>query len=107
MIRGLSSRSSSTTDNGDPKTVQTLLRADTFASPNDCFTADLAVLIEDEPPREATPTRFIDLVEHVRNVLGMASVGNLQDASEDLDSALAYLTDALTSPDGDQSSLLA
>ncbi|QHC23229.1 hypothetical protein [Streptomyces sp. GS7] len=82
-------------------------KADTFAALSDCFAADLAALIGDRAPRDTTPNRFIDLVEHVRDVLGMASVGNLEDASDDLDSAITYLTDALTSPDGDQPSLLA
>lgn len=85
--------------------VQT--KADTFAALNDCFTTDLATLIGDEPPRNTTPNKFIDLVEQVRDVLATSSIGNLQDASEDLDSAVTYLTDALTSPDGDQPSLMA
>lgn len=82
-------------------------KTDTFAALNDCFTTDLAALIGDDPPRNVTPASFIDLVKRVRDVLAMASVGNLQDASEDLDTAVTYLTDALTSPNGDQPSLLA
>jgi fumarate hydratase class II len=84
-----------------------LTRADTFAALDDCFTTDLAALIGGEPPRNPTPNQFIDLVEQVRDVLATSSLGNLQDASEDLDSAVDSLTDALTSPDGDQRSLLA
>ncbi|MFD8217574.1 hypothetical protein ACFV2U_28625 [Streptomyces sp. NPDC059697] len=69
--------------------------------------ADLAALIGEEAPRNATPAGFIDLVERVRDVLGSAGVGRLQDAREDLDDAVTHLTDALTSPAGDQRSLLA
>lgn len=85
--------------------VQT--RNDTFAALRDCFAADLAALIGDQAPREATPNAFIDLVEEVRDVLGSSSIGAWQDASEELDRAVAYLTDALTCVDGDQPSLLA
>ncbi|MEU1569544.1 hypothetical protein ABZ504_56620 [Streptomyces mirabilis] len=85
--------------------VQT--KADTFAALRDCFAADLAALIGDQSQRGATPTAFINLVEEVRDVLATSSIGNWQDASEDLDSAVTYLTDALTSPEGDQPSLLA
>ncbi|WP_310727912.1 hypothetical protein [Streptomyces sp. N2A] len=80
---------------------------DTFAALSDCFAPDLAALIGEQPQRGATPNDFIDLVEEVRDVLGASSLGNWQDASEELDSAVTYLTDALTSPDGDQPSLLA
>jgi hypothetical protein len=82
-------------------------RTDTFTALRDCFATDLAALIGDEAPRGATPNVFIDLVERVRDVLGSSSLGNRQDASEDLDRAVDYLTDALTSTDGDQASLLA
>ncbi|MGW4985338.1 hypothetical protein [Streptomyces mirabilis] len=85
--------------------VQT--KTDTFAALRDCFATDLAALIGDQSPRGATPTAFIDLVEEVRDVLAASSIGSWQDASEELGSAVAYLTDALTSPDGDQPSLLA
>jgi hypothetical protein len=85
--------------------VQT--RTDTFAALRDCFATDLAALIGDQSQRGANPNNFIDLVEEVRDVLGASSIGNWQDASEDLDSAVTYLTDALASPDGDQPSLLA
>ncbi|MER7112219.1 hypothetical protein [Streptomyces sp. NPDC000229] len=84
--------------------VQT--KADTFAALRDCFAADLAALIGDEPPRDITRNKFIDLVEEVRDVLATSSVGNWQDASEELDSAVSYLTDALTSEPGDQQVLL-
>ncbi|MCX5355591.1 hypothetical protein [Streptomyces mirabilis] len=85
--------------------VQT--KTDTFAALRDCFASDLAALIGDQSPRGATPNAFIDLVEEVRDVHATSSIGNWQDASEELDSAVTYLTDALTSPDGDQPSLLA
>ncbi|MEV7683213.1 hypothetical protein AB0O64_32430 [Streptomyces sp. NPDC088341] len=86
--------------------VQTT-QADTFAALDACFTADLAALIGSEPPRSLTPIRFIDLVEEVRDVLADSRLGHLQEASDDLDSAAGHLTDALTSPAGDRSSLLA
>ncbi|MFB7445293.1 hypothetical protein ACWC4A_53440 [Streptomyces mirabilis] len=85
--------------------VQT--KTDTFAALRDCFATDLAALIGDQSQRGATPNAFLDLVEEVRDVLAASSIGNWQDASEELDSAVTYLTDALTSPDGDQPSLLA
>ncbi|MFF4534102.1 hypothetical protein ACFY1P_33135 [Streptomyces sp. NPDC001407] len=85
--------------------VQT--RTDTFAALRDCFATDLAALVGDQSQRGTTPNDFIDLVEEVRDVLGSSSLGSWQDASEELDSAVSYLTDALTSPDGDQRSLLA
>lgn len=85
--------------------VQT--RPDTFAALRDCFATDLAALIGDQTPRNATPNAFIDLVEEARDVLGTSSLGNWQDASEDLHRAVGYLTDALTSPHSDQASLLA
>ncbi|MEU3953613.1 hypothetical protein AB0F45_15035 [Streptomyces achromogenes] len=85
--------------------VQT--RTDTFAALRACFAADLAALIEVPVPRDATPDVFIDLVEEVRDILRSSSLGTWQDASEDLDRAADCLTDALTSPDADQGSLLA
>ncbi|MEV7471532.1 hypothetical protein AB0O20_34310 [Streptomyces kronopolitis] len=86
-------------------TVQTM--TDTFAALRDCFTTDLAALIGEQTQHGTTPNAFIDLVEEVRDVLGSSSIGHWQDASEDLDHAAGYLTDALTSPNGDQRSLLA
>ncbi|WP_030807335.1 hypothetical protein [Streptomyces sp. NRRL S-337] len=80
---------------------------DIFTTLSDCFAADLAAFIGDQPARGATPTGFIELVEDVRDVLATASVGHLQDASAELDSAATYLTDALNSTTGDRSSLLA
>ncbi|MGW2416024.1 hypothetical protein ACWCV5_28190 [Streptomyces tubercidicus] len=85
--------------------VQT--KNDTFAALRDCFATDLAALIADQAPRGNTPNTFIDLVEAVRDVLASSSIGAWQDASEELDRAAGYLTDALTGPDGDQHSLLA
>lgn len=85
--------------------VQT--RTDTFTALRDCFATDLAALIGDQSQRGTTPNAFIDLVEEVRDVLGASSLGNWQDASEDLDHAVGYLTDALTSTEGGQASLLA
>ncbi|MEV0604556.1 hypothetical protein AB0I82_35395 [Streptomyces sp. NPDC050315] len=85
--------------------VQT--RTDTFAALRDCFATDLAALIGDQATRGSTPNAFIDLVEEVRDVLGTSSLGAWQDASEDLDRAVGYLTDALTGVDGDQRALLA
>ncbi|MEU2440155.1 hypothetical protein ABZ595_28830 [Streptomyces rubradiris] len=82
-------------------------RTDTFAALRDCFAADLAALIDVPVPHDATPNAFIDLVEEVSDVLGSSSLGTWQDASEDLDHAAGYLTDALTSPDSDQRALLA
>jgi hypothetical protein len=85
--------------------TQTQSHTDTFAALSDCFSTDLAALISEEAPQNATPTDFIDLVERVRDALGTASVGYLQDAHEDLDDAVTHLTDVLTSPAGDQRSL--
>ncbi|UXY24996.1 hypothetical protein N8I84_41950 (plasmid) [Streptomyces cynarae] len=87
--------------------MTTQTKADIFAALRDCFAADLAALIGGQSQRGTTPNAFIDLVEEVRDVLGASSLGTWQDASEDLDSALTYLTDALTSPAGDQPSILA
>ncbi|WP_329449295.1 hypothetical protein OG906_42710 (plasmid) [Streptomyces sp. NBC_01426] len=86
--------------------VQTV-QSDTFTALATCFTAELAALIGSEPPRSLTPNRFLDLVEEVRDVLADSSLGNFQDASDDLDSAATYLTDALTEPGVDQPALLA
>ncbi|MFJ5071720.1 hypothetical protein ACIQC7_35420 [Kitasatospora sp. NPDC088556] len=82
-------------------------RTDTFAALDSCFTSELAVLIGSVPPRNLTPNRFIDLVEEARDVLAGSSLGNFQDASDHLDSAATYLTDALTEPGADQAALLA
>ncbi|MFJ4858649.1 hypothetical protein [Streptomyces sp. NPDC088730] len=84
-----------------------LTKTDTFAALDACFTADLAALIGSDPPRSLAPTRFIDLVEEVRDLLADSRLPHYEDASDDLDHAAYYLTDALTSPDGDQRSLLA
>ncbi|MFF4268040.1 hypothetical protein [Streptomyces virginiae] len=80
---------------------------DTFTALDTCFTADLAALIGSEPPRDLTPNRFIDLVEEVCDVLASSSLGNFQDAGDDLDSAATHLTDALTEPGADVPVLLA
>ncbi|MFC4467049.1 hypothetical protein ACFPH6_21415 [Streptomyces xiangluensis] len=65
------------------------------------------MLIGEEPPRDATPTGFIDLVERVRDVLIAASAGTGETDGKDLDAVATYLTDALTSTAGDRRSLLA
>jgi len=80
---------------------------DTFTALTDCFSTDLAALIDEETPGDTTPTGFIDLVERVMNVLGSASVGHLQQASEELDYAVGHLTDALTINGVDQRDRLA
>ncbi|MGW2425570.1 hypothetical protein ACWC0C_41105 [Streptomyces sp. NPDC001709] len=89
--------------------MTTQTKADTFAALRDCFAADLAALIGEQPPHSTKPIAFafIELVEQVRDVLSASSLGNWQDASEDLDSAVTYLTDALTNSPADQPSLLA
>ncbi|WP_030739242.1 hypothetical protein [Streptomyces sp. NRRL F-2890] len=87
--------------------VHTKPRPDTFTALRECFAADLAALIGDPSPHGATPTRFIYLVEEVRDVLATSSCSRWQDAGEDLDAAAGYLTDALTSPHSDQHALLA
>ncbi|MFG2684184.1 hypothetical protein [Streptomyces sp. NPDC048392] len=84
-----------------------LTKFDTFAALDTGFSADLAALIGSDAPRALAPTRFIDLVEDVRDVLAASRLSHLEDASNSLDSAVTHLTDALTSPDGDQRSLLA
>ncbi|MFE4258237.1 hypothetical protein [Streptomyces sp. NPDC056883] len=86
--------------------VQTA-HTNTFTALDTCFTADLAALIGSEPARGLTPNQFLDLVEEVRDILADSSLGNFQDASEELDSAATYLTDALTEPGADQPALLA
>ncbi|WP_405824137.1 hypothetical protein OG705_28955 [Streptomyces sp. NBC_00838] len=55
----------------------------------------------------AGPTRFADLVEGVRDVLAESRFSHFEDAGNDLDSAVTYLTDALTSQDVGQRSLMA
>ncbi|MGW5928819.1 hypothetical protein ACWF2L_21600 [Streptomyces anulatus] len=79
----------------------------TFAAVDRCFTADLAALIGSDLPSHLTPHEFINLVKDVRDVLAESSHRPWREASDDLDSAATHLTDALTSPDGDQFSLLA
>ncbi|MGW2841831.1 hypothetical protein ACWCWD_29100 [Streptomyces sp. NPDC001493] len=85
--------------------VQT--KTDTFGALSDCFATDLAALLGEQPPRSLAPNAFIDLVERVSGVLGGSGVSSWRDASAELDIAVTHLTDALTSPDGDQASLLA
>ncbi|MFD3622762.1 hypothetical protein ACFWWT_48175 [Streptomyces sp. NPDC058676] len=80
---------------------------DTFAALTVCFTADLAALINEEPPAGITATGFIDLVERAMHVLDSANVGYLQRAGEELDRAIGHLTDALTITGGDQRDRLA
>ncbi|MGW2612829.1 hypothetical protein ACWC4A_52580 [Streptomyces mirabilis] len=87
-------------------TAQPLPRADSFSALSDCFSVDLAALIGEEP-RNVTPTGFIDLVKRVRDVLGTTGDARLQEAHEDLNEAVTHLTDALTSSENDQRSLLA
>ncbi|MFF8747209.1 hypothetical protein [Streptomyces californicus] len=82
--------------------------ATTFAALDTRFTADLAAIIgSDQPQRSLAPTRFIGLVEEVRDVLGASSHRPWQEASKDLDIAAEHLTDALTAPAGDQVGALA
>ncbi|MYR60110.1 hypothetical protein GTY54_29050 [Streptomyces sp. SID625] len=88
-------------------TVPVDASAGTFSAVVACFARELAALIGEEPPCDLAPTGFIDLVERVRDVLSSVSIAACQDASEDLDRAASHLTDALTSTDGDQASLLA
>ncbi|MEU9031882.1 hypothetical protein AB0D46_31055 [Streptomyces sp. NPDC048383] len=56
--------------------------------------ADLAHLLEETTPRTPSATDFIDVVERARDILASSSLGNLIDASEDLDAAVTYLTEA-------------
>ncbi|MFF3264932.1 hypothetical protein ACFYWO_37945 [Streptomyces sp. NPDC002932] len=85
----------------------TLTKVDTFAALDECFTADLAAHTGGQPPHPLTPTRFIDLVEEVRDLLADSRLPHYEDASDDLDHAATCLTDALTEPDADQAALLA
>ncbi|MFH8886607.1 hypothetical protein [Streptomyces californicus] len=88
--------------------MSTSTAAATFAALDACFTADLAAIIgSDLPQHDLAPTRFIYLVEEVRDVLGASSHRPWQEASRDLDIAADHLTDALTAPADDQSGLLA
>ncbi|MFD8609498.1 hypothetical protein [Streptomyces sp. NPDC059631] len=80
---------------------------DTFNAVLACFARDLAALIGEEASYDLAPTGFIGLVERVRDVLGSVSIAAWQEASEDLDRAVGYLTDALTGTAGDRRSLLA
>lgn len=84
-----------------------LTKVDTFAALDQCFTADLAAHTGGQPPRALTPTRFIDLIEEVRDLLADSRLPHYEDASDDLDHAATCLTDALTEPDADQAALLA
>ncbi|EYT77994.1 hypothetical protein CF54_39965 [Streptomyces sp. Tu 6176] len=81
--------------------------AGTFTAVVACFARELAALIGEEPPCDLAPTGFIGLVERVRDVLGSVSIATWQEASEELDRAVGYLTDALTGTAGDRRSLLA
>ncbi|MFI1808417.1 hypothetical protein ACH415_32930 [Streptomyces californicus] len=79
-----------------------------FATLDACFTADLAAIIgSDLPQHDLDPTRFIYLVEEVRDVLGASSHRPWQEASKELDIAADHLTDALTAPAEDQAAALA
>ncbi|MFE9222795.1 hypothetical protein ACFYN3_41800 [Streptomyces lavendulae] len=84
--------------------VQTV---DTFSALISCFGSDLAHLLEETTPRNPSPTDFIYLVERTRDILASSSLGNLNDAGEDLDAAISYLTDALESDPADKRVLLA
>ncbi|MFG2676893.1 hypothetical protein [Streptomyces sp. NPDC048445] len=84
-----------------------LTTADTFAALDACFTADLAALSGSQPTRGLTRTRFIDLVEEVRDLLTDSRLPHYEDASDDLDHAADYLTEALTSSADEQHVLLA
>ncbi|MFJ7280654.1 hypothetical protein [Kitasatospora sp. NPDC098663] len=102
----LPSPSGSSSDEEALMAIETT-RTDTFAALDSCFTSELAILIGTEPPRGLTLNRFIYLVEEVRDALAGSSHINFQDASNHLDSAAAYLTDALTEPATAQAALLA
>lgn len=80
---------------------------DTFSALIDCFSADLAALIEEDKPESTSRLAFIEQVERARDILGAASIGCLQDASEELDFAVTSLTDALTSTPHEKRMLLA
>ncbi|MEJ8653647.1 hypothetical protein WKI65_37785 [Streptomyces sp. MS1.AVA.3] len=87
--------------------METHTRANTFTALAACFSADLAAFIAEETPQNPSPADFIDLIDRVRNVLGSASLGSLQEAEEELDAATVYLTDALNGAEDDQMTLLA
>ena len=80
---------------------------DTFTALIDCFTVDLAALINEDLPGDITPTGFIDLVERGMYSFVGANRDYLQRAGEELDYALGHLTDALTLTGSDQRELLA
>lgn len=75
---------------------------DTFAALTVCFTADLAAIVGEEPPVGITATGFITLTERAMHVFGAANRDHLQRASEELDYAVGYLTEALTLTGADQ-----
>ncbi|WP_243460424.1 hypothetical protein [Streptomyces sp. M54] len=85
-----------------------LTKVDTFTALDECFTTDLAAHTGRQSPRRSLiPTRFIDLVEEVRDLLADSRLPHYEDASDDLDHAATCLTDALTEPGTDQAALLA
>ncbi|MFI5808385.1 hypothetical protein [Streptomyces sp. NPDC051561] len=84
-----------------------LTKADTFAALDTCFSADLTALIGSQPTRSLAPTRFIDLVEEVRDLLADSRLPHHEDASDDLDHAADHLTEALTSTADEQHAHLA
>ncbi|WP_432003694.1 hypothetical protein [Streptomyces sioyaensis] len=87
--------------------MDTPAHANTFTALAACFSADLATFIAEDTPQDPSPADFIDLIDRVRNVLGSASLGSLQEAEEELDAAATYLTDALNGAEDDQATLLA
>lgn len=88
-------------------TIQTRSHTDTFAAVTAFFSTELAALISEEPPTEATPTGFIDLVERAMYAFVGANRDHLQLAGEELDYAIGHLTDALTLTGSDQRDRLA
>ncbi|MFF7987007.1 hypothetical protein ACFZDK_49375 [Streptomyces sp. NPDC007901] len=87
--------------------TQTRSNTDTFAALSQCFTTDLAVLTNEEPPAAITPTGFVDLVERAMHVFSSANRDHLQRAGEELDYARSHLIDALTLTGADQRDRLA
>ncbi|MFI1177868.1 hypothetical protein [Streptomyces melanogenes] len=87
--------------------TQTRTPTDTFAAVTACFSTDLAALIGEEAPRSITPTGFVDLVERAMHVLDRANVDSRRRAGEELEHAIGWLTDALTTTGSDQRDQLA
>ncbi|MCF3143680.1 hypothetical protein [Streptomyces platensis] len=87
--------------------MDTQIHPHTFTALAACFSADLATFIAEDAPQDPSPADFIDLIDRVQNVLGSASLGNLQEAEEELDAATTYLTDALNRAEDDRATLLA